>query len=94
MEQGISEKSYYYWQRKTRQNVYEQIKTSQFPTIQEKGSITFAEIPVQPVMNQKSIGIAFQADAVIQVGNATIGLSNSVSDTLLNKILGAAGHVS
>lgn len=94
VEQGISEKSYYYWQRKIRKNVYEQIKPAQLPAVQEKSSIAFAELPVPPVMNQKTIDIAFRADAVIQVGNATIGLSNSVSDTLLNKILGAVDHVS
>lgn len=94
LEQGISEKSYYYWQRKIRQNVYEQIKPSTLPAVQEKGSTAFAEIPVQPVISQKTIDIAFRADAVIQVGSATIGLSNSVSDSLLNKILEAVDHVS
>lgn len=94
LEQGINEKSYYYWQRKIRQSVYEQITPSQLSAVQEKGAVTFAEIPVQPVRSQETISIAFRADAVIQVGNLTVGLSNSVSDTLLKKMLEAAGHVS
>ena len=94
LEQGISEKSYYYWQRKIRQNVYEQIQPSKLPAIQEKGTITFAEVPVAPPMSHETSGIAFKADAVLQIGKVTVGLSNSVSDTLLRKMMEAAGHVS
>lgn len=93
-EQGISEKSYYYWQRKIRKNVYEQIKPSQLSAVQVKSSVTFAELPVQPFVNQEAASSAFQPDAVIQVGRVTIGLSNSVSDTLLKKLLEISGHVS
>lgn len=56
--------------------------------------VTFAEVPVPKAMDHETISIAFQADAVIQIGKVTVGLSNSVSDTLLRKMLEAAGHVS
>ena len=91
-ERGISEKNYYYWQRKVRQEVYDQAASAIFPVIRNDNPVTFAEIPVQQFQNTEQAGLPFHADAVIHAGNFTVGLSNSVSESLLKHILEAV-HV-
>jgi len=92
LEQEISEKRYYYWLRKIRQEAYNQIN-SVLPAARSSTAITFAEIPVQVAEDSKSTNITFQADAVIQSGTFTIGLSNSISESLLKQMLEVIVHV-
>lgn len=50
----------------------------------EPPSVTFAEIPV---FNQREQDhISFQADAMIRTNLITIGIANSISDSLLKKL--------
>lgn len=92
-ENGISDKSYYYWLRKIRQEAYAN-KEMEFPAInslqEPQPAVTFAEIPLPE--QQTSIADAFKADAVIHTGTMVIGLSNSISDTLLSRLLEVAHH--
>lgn len=89
---GISEKNYYYWQRKVRQEVYVRAAPVILPAVRNDDPATFAEIPVQQFQNTEQAGLPFHADAVIHAGNFTVGLSNSVSESLLKHILEAV-HV-
>ena len=90
-DNGINEKTYYYWLRRVRREVYSQLDT-ELPAIAspEPPSVTFAEIPVA---NRREQGhVSFQADAMIRTDPMTIGIANSISDSLLETLLEMAGH--
>ncbi len=91
-DNGINEKTYYYWQRRIRKEVFGQINLPQPVKSQEPASVSFAEIPVIPEQGGSALKASFHADAVIQTGNITIGLSNSISDHLFDKIMGGLDH--
>ena len=92
-DNGISDKSYYYWLRKIRQEAYAS-KETEFPAInslqEQQQAVTFAEIPLPE--RQTSITDTFKADAVIHTGTMVIGISNTISDTLLSRLLEVAHH--
>ena len=94
MDHDISEKSYYYWLRKIRKEAYEQMSSINLPATSQEGTVTFAELPVQPQGASESFGQSFQADAIIRTGKLTIGLSNTVSPELLKQMLEVVIHVS
>ena len=55
-ENGICEQSYYHWQRKFRQQAYDQMKEKEMlPSVAEKAEVSFAEIPYSPVIGRKDI---------------------------------------
>ena len=89
MENGINEKSYYYWLRRVRQNAYSRmdIELPAVTTPAEPPTVTFAEIPVP-----ERINASFKADAMISTGSFVIGVSNSISDVLLTKLLKEIDH--
>lgn len=89
VERGISEKSFYYWQRKLRLHTYEEMQRPlSLPTGQDSEPVTFAEIPfaAQAQAGQAASG-QFQPAAVIHSDNIAIALSNSASSTLLARIM-------
>ena len=92
-ENGISEKSYYYWLRKIRQQACAR-KEMELPAInsvqESQPAVTFAEIPFPE--QQISAADTFKADAVIQTETMVIGISNSISDTLLSRLLEVAHY--
>lgn len=83
-DNNISDKSYYYWQRRIRSK----IANSTLVTSSDN-EITFADITNSSFSNSSEYHYAdgFTADAIIKCGNSVIALSNSVSDTVLSKIL-------
>ena len=91
-DNGINEKTYYYWQRRVRKEVFGQSGLPQPIENPKADPVSFAEIPVIPVQAETSLGTSFQADAVIRTRNTTIGLSNSISDRLLERIIGGLLH--
>ncbi len=88
-ERGISEKSFYYWQRKLRLRAYEEMQPpASLPTEQGSESVTFAEIPfAAQTQADQAASEQFRPTAVIRSDNIAIALSNSVSDVLLTRIL-------
>ena len=84
----------YYWLRKIRKEAYEQMSSINLPATSQEGTVTFAELPVQPQGASESFGQSFQADAIIRTGKLTIGLSNTVSPGLLKQMLEVVIHVS
>lgn len=89
MENGINEKSYYYWLRRVRQNAYSRmdIELPAVTTPAGQSAVAFAEIPVPERTNA-----SFKADAMISTGSFVIGISNSISDGLLAKLLKVIDH--
>lgn len=92
-DHDINEKCYYYWQRQVRKEAFEQIKQPLLPVTQQTDHVTFAEISIAPALvSMDSIEPTFRADAMIRSGNIMIGLSNSVSESLLNRIIEGIVH--
>ena len=86
-DNGISEKTYYYWQRKVRQETYALIKQNAVPPempASDTQSVTFAEIPYAAAPGNLQ---PFSPDIVIRKGQTVLELSNSVSDRILEKIM-------
>lgn len=86
-DNGISEKTYYYWQRKVRQETYALIKQDAVPPAMptsDTQSVAFAEIPYAAASDNLQ---PFTPDVVIRKGQTVLELSNSVSDRILEKIM-------
>jgi hypothetical protein len=94
-ENQISEKSYYYWQRKFRKEAFEQMnKSSVLPTVQGSSNISFAEICIPGPKKTFSdiIPENIKPTAVIKTTTMTLELSNDISDNLLSRILQEVLH--
>lgn len=85
-DNGISEKTYYYWQRRVRQETYALIKQDAVPpaTASDTQSVTFAEIPYAAASDNLQ---PFTPDVVIRKGQTVLEVSNSISDRILAKIM-------
>lgn len=75
-------------------SIIEQMSAADLPAAIPGAAVSFAEIPVQPPEDLTSSNLPFQRDAVIHFGKLKIGLSNSISDTLLRQMLEVIAHVS
>jgi putative transposase len=95
-ENQISEKSYYYWQRKLRKAAYEQMNNSPavLPAVQANSEVSFAEIRIpEPIKTVSDIiSEAIKPTAVIKTATMTIALSNDITDNLLSRILQEVSH--
>ena len=95
-ENQVSEKSYYYWQRKFRNELFEKQGIA-LPALQPSSNctdISFAEmtIPTVRMAVDDQHSEIIRASAVIKTGALTIAVSNDISDTLLSKILQEICH--
>lgn len=75
-DNGINEKTYYYWQRRVRKEVFGQSGLSKPIEDQKTDTVSFAEIPVMAAQRETALDAPFHADAVIQTGNTAIGLTD------------------
>lgn len=97
-DNGISEKSYYYWLRKFRKQAYSQ--TTETSTALSSGKeISFAEVPIPPkqtvnvtAFTSKISVEAIRPVAVIKNANSSIALTNEISEGLLSRILLEVAH--
>lgn len=97
-DNGISEKSYYYWLRKFRKQACSQM-TETSTAISVGNEISFAEVSISP---KQSVNIAaftlensveaIRPVAVIKNANISIALTNEISEGLLSRILLEAAH--
>lgn len=95
---GISEKSYYYWLRKFRKQACSQM-TETSTAISVGNEISFAEVSISPKQSANIAAFtlensveAIRPVAVIKNANISIALTNEISEGLLSRILLEAAH--
>lgn len=81
-EQGVPEKSYYYWQRKIRLIAYGECHPESPAAMSSE--YEFAELPFQAVQEVQNTAVPA---AVIRKGSVVIELNNSINDRLLGRLL-------
>lgn len=97
-ENDISVKQYYYWQRRVRKNAVQKTPASLLPVSPgEEAQISFAEISFSSQPQASSSAVPdpvpdFHPEAVIRKGDLVVGLKNSISDRLLDRILKGVSH--
>ena len=97
-DNGISEKSYYYWLRKFRKQAYSQM-TETSTALSSGKEISFAEVPISPkqtvnvtAFSSESPVEAIRPVAVIKNTDISIALTNEISEGLLSRILLEVAH--
>ena len=97
-DNGISEKSYYYWLRKFRKQACSQM-TQTSTAISVGNEISFAEVSISPKQSANIAAFtlensveAIRPVAVIKNANISIALTNEISEGLLSRILLEAAH--
>lgn len=97
-DNGISEKSYYYWLRKLRKQAYSQMKETS-TAISVGNEISFAEVSITPKQSANITAFASESSveairpvAVIKNANISIALTNGISEKLLSRILQEVTH--
>ncbi len=92
-ENGISEQSYYYWQRRFRKEVYEEMKeNTSVPAVAEKTELTFVEIPCHTSVGTNTYMFSNKTVATIRAAAVQIDISNEISDALLTRIIREVSH--
>lgn len=95
-ENDISEQSYYYWQRRFRQEAYQQIpkKEASVPVIQQNLDVTFAQLPYQQYKQSSSNDFTVNGTptAVIKTATLSVAITNEISDALLSRIIQEVSH--
>lgn len=92
VENGISEKSYYYWLRKIRREACEQ---GYLPQVTSQSEVSFVEVPIKtaPIADPvQRVPAASVPAAVIRSGDLTLELSNDISESLLCRLLQEVLH--
>lgn len=97
VKNNLSMKSYYYWHKKIGNEVYNSV------IAQNDGSVTSAEVPdltdkAVPQFVPVDLSSTYDnslsgSSARIHIGEATIEISDNISDELLLRIIKAASHV-
>ncbi len=97
-DNGISEKSYYYWLRKFRKQAYSQM-TETSTAISAGKEISFAEVSIPPKQSANVANLSSESSveairpvAVIKNTNISIALTNEISEDLLSRILREVAH--
>lgn len=88
---GIKEKTYYYWLRKFRKEAYEKM---QIPATTLPSEVAFAEISI-PLNKQEESVHSFQEQstvAIIKKGTLSVAISNDISEALLDRIFKVISH--
>ena len=90
-ENGISEKSYYYWLRKLRQAAYDQIPSQKLPALQPIAPVqpvAVAEIPAEDILMPQTAAVA----VTIQARGISMEITSAVSETTLIELVKAVTH--
>lgn len=93
-ENGISEQTYYRWQRTIRQEAFAEMTTAgQFPAVSSQDTnVSFVEVPVSKTLSSTAPADMPAVSAVIRTATFTIEIADSISDRLLTAILREVSH--
>ena len=91
-DNGISNKTYYYWLRKFRNEAYELMCSNHSADVPGKSGGSFAEISINTRQQESVLPFSFSPDAVIRSGDHMIAVSNSASDSLIRSIMEVLDH--
>ena len=83
-ENNVPEKQFFYWQRRVRKEIYEAQSEAIVPIGSGNGP-RLVEVPISTV-SRNTISEGFHPDAVIVVGNITVGIREGISEALLMSI--------
>ncbi len=83
-ENNVPEKQFFYWQRRVRKEIYEAQSEAIVPIGSGNGP-RLVEVPISTV-SRNTISEGFHPDAVIAVGNITVGIREGISEALLMSI--------
>ena len=87
-EHGISDKSFFYWQRILREEAYlTTLENTLTPAVKENSVPTTTDF-VKMTDQTSSSASPFKPDVVIRRGSVSIEISNTATDELLNKVGG------
>ena len=91
-ENGISEKSFYYWQRILRNEAYIEMKQLPAQTqVPQTPELPVAFVELKPTTAETETTSSFQPDIILRRGQLVLEISNTVSPELL-KYLGGLLH--
>lgn len=95
LDQGISEKAYYYWLRKIRKEAAEQLAVP--AAVSKTSPVSFAELPFSYTdasmkSSEPDAILPVHPTAVFKCNNLTIAVTNDISDALLSRILREVSH--
>ena len=82
-ENGISEKQFFYWQRLLRKELYES-QAGALVSVTQESAKSLVELPLLRASANTARG--FNPEAVIAIGNVTVGVTANVSEPLLMSI--------
>lgn len=92
-QNDICEQTYYYWLKKIRQETYELATTSKtLPDQSKQDEVTFAEVSFSAPKPKQTYKSSFRPDIMISTKSVTIGVSNTASDALLNRVFEVIGY--
>ena len=89
-EHGISEKSFFYWQRILREEAYlTTLENTLTPAVKKTAAPTTTDFIEIKVTDQASISASpFKPDVIIRRGSVSIEISNTATEELLKKVGG------
>ena len=88
-ENGVSEKSFYYWQRILRNEAYIEMKQLPAPppvTLPSEPPVAFVEL--KPTPKEPVIQTSFRPDIILRSGRLVLEISNTASAELLGQLGG------
>ncbi len=83
-ENNVPEKQFFYWQRRVRKELYE-LQTKALIAVGDVSSPSLVEVPIAQNSGNPAAA-SFRPDAVIAVGNVTVGITENISEALLMSI--------
>ena len=83
-ENGISEKQFFYWQRRVRKELYES-QVGGLVSVTQESAKSLVEVPLASA-SSNTVANGFNPEAVIAIGNVTVGITANISESLLMSI--------
>ena len=83
-ENGISEKQFFYWQRRVRKEIFDS-QAGALVSVTHNSEKSLVEVPLFSE-STNIVANGFRPEAVIAIGNVTVGITGNISESLLMSI--------